>query len=95
MAKTKEKMWCVFGTHMGYFVSVKKMTEAEINTADVSYRIDIDCKEIGGHYGSNFITSCTYCPQWTRKEAQQYADEQNRRTAEMYKVLHHFEEDKI
>ena len=93
MAKTKEKMWCVFGTEMGYFVSLKKMTIDEIKAVFDQGHLELKVPELGIAHYSNFFTSYKATPSWTRKEAERYADEQTLRARHLFNSQYLYQDD--
>ena len=80
MAKTEKKRWIVFHTRCGSFVSNRKMT---IDDAQTIWLCSSTEKKYGDVFGldyyENFITGFASSDQWTLKDAQKYAKDEDRK----------------
>lgn len=78
MTDKQPKAWVVYGTRLGYMVSRKKMTrtDAMLLAAGSSIKFDYQ-KELGFWHAERFISSVSWNPKWTEKEAQRYCDKEN------------------
>lgn len=78
MKDNEPKAWVVYGTRLGYVVSRKKMTRTDAMLLEAGSSIKFDyIKELGFWHAERFISSVSWNPEWTEKEAQRYCDKEN------------------
>lgn len=72
---TSNKSWFVFETKWGFFTSLKKLTKEEAEDCLIRGRFFTDFPEFGISGGINFITGYYSSPQWTWKQAEEFANQ--------------------
>lgn len=72
---TSNKSWYVFETKWGFFTSLKKLTEEEAEDCLNRGRFFTDFPEFGIYGGINFVSGYYFYPDWTRKQAEEFANQ--------------------